>query len=95
MSPRAPSRSLSKNALSFFICEVIAKASSASGSPLPSVPCSSSHSSRSSRSSSSLWAHGVRGVAASLAFLHNAPLPSVVEAATWSSSSVFASFYFT
>ena len=45
VSPCAPSHSLSKNALSFFILEVIAEAYSASGSPLPCVPCSSSHSS--------------------------------------------------
>ena len=92
MSTRTPSCSFSKNALSFFIREVIAEVYSASGSPLPSVPCSS-HSSESSRSSSSLRAHGVCGVAASLAFLRNAPLPSVLKAATWSSSSVFTSFY--
>ena len=71
VSPCAPSHSLSKNALSFFIREVIAEAYPPSGSPLPSVPCSSHSSgssrSSSSRSSSSLWAHGVRGVAASLA----------------------------
>ena len=93
VSPRTPSRSLSKNALSFFIRDVIAEAYSASGSPLPSVPCSSFHPSGSSCSSSFLRAHGVCGVAASLAFLRNAPLPSVLEAATWSSSSVFTSFY--
>ena len=93
MSPRTPSRSLSKNALSFFIRDIIAEAYSALGSPLPSVPCSSFHPSGSSCSSSFLRAHGVCGVAASLAFLRNAPLPSVLEAATWSSSSVFTSFY--
>ena len=75
VSPRAPSRSPSKNALSIFIREVITEAYSASGSPLPSVPCSSSYSSGSSHSSSSLRAHGVRSVAASLAFLRNALLP--------------------
>ena len=77
VSPRAPSRSLSKNALSFFLREVIADAYSASGSPLTSVACSSSLPSRSSRSSSYLRAHEVRGVAASLAFLRNAPFASV------------------
>ena len=92
VSPRTPSCCLSKNALSLFIRDVIAEAYSASGSPLPSVPCSS-HSSGSSRSSSFLRAHGVRGVAASLAFLRNAPSLSVLEAATRSSSSVFTAFY--
>ena len=38
-------------------------------------------------------AHGVRGVAASWAFHRNAPLSSVLEAATWSSASVFPSFF--
>ena len=35
----------------------------------------------------------MRGVAASWPFLHNAPLSSILAAATWSSSSVFTSFY--
>ena len=47
----------------------------------------------SSSSSSAFRAHSVRGVAASWAFSRNAPLSSVLVAATWSSSSVFTSFY--
>ena len=35
----------------------------------------------------------MRGVAASWAFSRNASLSSILEAATWSSSSVFTSFY--
>ena len=37
----------------------------------------------------------MRGVAASWAFSRNAPLSSILAAATWSSSSVFTSFYLT
>ena len=48
---------------------------------------------RSSRSASSFRAHGVRGVAASWAFLRKAPLSVILEVATWSSSKVFTSFY--
>ena len=91
VSPSSPSRSLSKNALSFFIREVIAEAYSSAGRSLPSAPSSSSSSS--SRPRSSLRAHGVRGVAASWAFHRNAPLASILESATWSSPSVFSSFY--
>ena len=94
VSPRAPSRSLSKNALSFFFQSVIADSYSSAGFPLPVVSFSASaHSSSSSRPRSSFRAHGVRGVAASWAFLRNASLSSVLEAATWSSASVFTSFY--
>ena len=92
VSPRAPSRSLSKNALSFFNWEVISEAYSSSGRSLPSQPTSSS-ASFSSRPRSSLRTHGVRGVAASWAFHHNAPIASILECATWSSPSVFSSFY--
>ena len=92
--PCAPSCFLSKNALSFFICDVITEAYSSSGSPLPSVPFSSSLPSGSSRSSSSLRAHGVRGMASSFAFHRNASLASILEAATWSSASVFTSFFY-
>ena len=49
----------------------------------------------SSHSASSLRAHGVRGVATSLAFRRNTPLSSVLEAATWSSPTIFTSFYLT
>ena len=50
-------------------------------------------SSSSSRPCSSIRAHGVRDVAASWAFHRNAPLSSVLDAATWSFASVFTSFY--
>ena len=84
----SPSRSLSKNALSFFIRDLISQASSSSSHSQPS----SSSSSWSLRPSSSYRAHSVREVAASVAFARNAPL-SIVEVATWSSASVSTSFY--
>ena len=93
VSPRTPSRSLSKNALSFFLREVIPEAYSSTGHSLPTRSSSSSASSpTSSRPCSSLHAHGVRGVATSWAFHRNASLASILEAATWSSPSVFSSF---
>ena len=91
MSLCAPSRSLSKNAFSFFLQSVIADSYSSAGLSLPVV--SSSSSSSSSRPHSSIRAHGVRSVVASWAFHRNASLSSVLEAATWSSASVFTSFY--
>ena len=41
-----------------------------------------------------LRAHSVRGVATSVSFLRNWLISKVLEAATWQSNSVFASFYF-
>ena len=96
VSHRAPSLSLSKNALSFFIRNVIAEAYSSAGLSVPSSttpPSTASSSSSSSRPRSFLCAHGVRGVAASWAFHRNAPLSSILESATWSSASAFTSFY--
>ena len=84
VSPRSPSRSLSKNALSFFLCDVISRAYSSSSSAPPSASSSALSSSR---------AHSVRGVAASWAFARNASLSYVLAAASWSSASVFTSFY--
>ena len=86
VSPRSPSRPLSKNARSFFIRDVISRASSSS---------STGSSAFSSRSSSSSRAHSVRGVAASWAFAWNASFSSILAAASWSSASVFTSFYLT
>ena len=97
VSPRAP-RSLSKNALSFFIRSVISEAYSSTGLSLSSshLPHSSTASSSSaSRPHSSLRAHGVRGVAASWAFHRNVPLDSILQSATWSSASVFTCFFLT
>ena len=80
VSPRSTSRSLSKNALSFFLRDVISRAYS-------------SPSSSASASTTSSRAHSVRGLATSWAFARNAPLSSVLAAASWSSSYVFTSFY--
>ena len=94
ISPHASSFSLSKNALNFFLRIVIADYYSSVGLSLPVVSLSSSaSSSSSSHPRSSFRAHGVRGVAASWVFHHNASLSSVLEAATWSSASVLTSFY--
>ena len=71
-------RPLSKNTLSLFLRSVI----------LQSLPCSSSAS-----SSSSLRAHSIRGMAASTALSLVMSLASILEAATWSSSTVFTLFY--
>ena len=81
VSPRTPTRPLSKNALSFFVLSVI----------LQSLPSASFTSSSSSRSS--VWAHSIRGMATSDAFPRIVSLSSILEAATWSSSTVFTSFY--
>ena len=86
VSPRA----LSKNALNFFLRDLITRASSSSSSAASAAVSSSS---APSSSSSSFRAHSVRGVATSWAFSRNASLSSILEAASWSSS-VFTSFYF-
>ena len=70
-SPRAPSCSLFKNALSFLIRSVISEAYSSAGLSHPSStipPSSTASSSSASRPRSSLRAHEMRGVAASWAF---------------------------
>ena len=75
VSPRRPSRALSKNALSFFIRQVILDAGTVDeDASLPRV-------------------HSIRGVAASAAFLRNWSVSKVLDAATWRSNLVFASFY--
>ena len=77
VSPRSPSRSLSKNALSFFLRSVIRLSFPSSSTPPPS----------SSR------AHSIRAISTLAAFSRNVPLASILAAATWSSSTVFTSFY--
>ena len=69
VSPHSPSRSLSKNALSFLFRDVISSAYSSSSSTTPSAAGSSS------APSSSLRAHIVCGVATSWAFARNVSLP--------------------
>ena len=81
VSPRSTAHSLSKNALSFFLRDVISRAySSSSSSSAASTP-------------SSTRAHSVREVATSWAFARNASLSSVLAAASWSSSTVFTSIF--
>ena len=75
VSPRRPTRAMSKNAVSFFLREVISDA----GAARPTV--------------GSLRAHEVRSVSTSVAFHRNWSVTSVLESATWASSSVFSSFY--
>ena len=75
VSPRCPSRSLSRNALSFFLHDVISSA----GASRPEV--------------GRLRAHEVRSVSTSVTFHPNWSVSAVLESATWSSSSVFSSFY--
>ena len=75
VSPRRPSRAMSKNAVSFFLREVI----HAAGASRPEV--------------GSVRAHEIRGVSTSVAFHRNWSVSTVLESATWSSSSVFSSFY--
>ena len=77
VSPRSPSRPISKNAVSYFLREVISEA----GAVRQDV-------------AAPLRAHSVRGVATSVSFLRNWLISKVLEAATWQSHSVFASFYF-
>ena len=101
MSPHCPSRSLSKNALSYFLRSVILQSLSlAPASSLPStssvsLAASSASSSSSSVPRSSFRAHSVRSVATSTAFACNVPVSSLLEAASWSSASgfFFMSFY--
>ena len=73
--PRCPSRAMFKNAVSFFLREVI----HAAGASWPEV--------------GSVRAHEIRSVSTSVAFHRNWSVSSVLESATWSSSSVFSSFY--
>ena len=92
VSPHCPYRSLSKNALSYFLHSVILQ--SLSLAPASSLPSTSSASlAASSASCSSFRAHSVRSVATSTAFARNVPVSSLLEAASCSSASVFTSFY--
>ena len=98
VSPRCPSRALSKNALLYFLRSVILQ--SLSSAPPSSVPSSSSlsrsgssPSPATSSASSSFRAHSVRAMATPTAFARNVPVSTLLEAATWRSASVFTSFY--
>ena len=75
VSPRCPTRSMSMNAISYFLCEVTV------------------HSGASSEALVAPKAHSIRGIATS-AFFRNWSMSSVLDAASWSSNSVFTPFYF-
>ena len=75
VSPSRPSRTLSKNAVSFFLRDVI----TAAGAARPEL--------------GSVRTHDIRGVSTSVAFHRNWSVSAVLESDTWSSSSVFSSFY--
>ena len=85
VSPRNPSRPLSKNALSYFLREVISSSISSSDSSGASV----SDPGPSVRHG----AHSIRGMATSVAFFRNYSVSSLMESATWKTPSVFTSFY--
>ena len=68
VSPRRPSCALLKNAVSFFLRDVITEVGS-------------------------VRANDIHGVSTSVAFHRNWSVSAVLESATWSSSSVFSSFY--
>ena len=75
VSPCNPSRVMSKNAISYFLREVIAESGTSKESGV--VPRT----------------HRIRGIATSTACHRNWSVSSVLDAACWRSSSVFASFY--
>ena len=75
VSPSCPTLAMSKNAVSFFLREVIHGAEAAR----PEV--------------GAVRTHDIRGVSTSVAFHRNWSVSTVLDAATWSSSSVFTSFY--
>ena len=77
VSPSCPTSALSKNAVSFFLREVI-------------------HGAEATRpEAGTVRAHDIRGVSTSVAFHRSWSVSAVLDAATWSSSSVFTSFFFT
>ena len=74
VSPSCPTRAMSKNAVSFFLREVI-------------------HGAEASRPEvGSVRAHDIRGISTFVAFHCNWSVSAVLDAATWSSSSVFTLF---
>jgi len=74
-----PARPISKNGLSFFIKKLILDAHQWLPSELHPI-CK-------------VKAHDVRGVATSLAFTRNVAFDKILSAASWKSSSVFATYY--
>ena len=76
VSPRCPTRGISKNAVSLFLRSLISSAGALGGDE-----------------SRLLKAHSIRSMVISVAFIENWSLARVLEAATWRTRSVFASFY--
>ena len=76
VSPRLPSRQISKNTVSFFLREVISGTGAVRGDVV-----------------TPLRAHSIRGIAISTVFMQSWSVSKVLEAASWRSNSVFASFY--
>ena len=76
VSPRSLSHQISKNALLFFLGEVISGAGTV---------CKVT--------GSSLRAHSIHGISTSTLFMQNWLVSKVLDAASWRSNSVFASFY--
>ena len=91
VSPHCPSRSLSKHALSYFLRSVLLQSLSLAPAS-SSLPSTSASLAASSASCPSFRAHSVRSVAMSTAFARNVPVSSLLEAASWSSASVFTPF---
>ena len=76
VSSHSPSRQISKNAISYFLREVISGAGAIHEGVAPSVR-----------------AHSIHGISTSVVFMQNWSVSKVLEAASWRSNSVFASFY--
>ena len=74
VSPKKPFRGISKNAISYFLRDVISAAGASSQVTTPR-------------------AHSIRSMATSISYVRNASISKVLEAASWRSISVFASFY--
>ena len=75
VSPRTPTRAMSKNGILYFLQEVIHEAGASREVGVP------------------ICAHSIRGITTSAAFHKNWSIASVLDAASWLSKSVFASFY--
>ena len=78
-SVKTPSRPLSKNAISYFLRELIRE--------------SHSNLQEDGMASCKVRAHEIRAVATSLAFRHNMSLSNILKATFWKCRSVFASHY--
>ena len=78
ISPKVTFKAITKNAISFFLREVISQAYESAPDPGPSVRPR---------------AHSIRGISTSASFLRNFSVTKILSAACWKSPSVFTSFY--